>query len=100
MTRVYIELYKIDKHPPLYSDYYIAKLWDKRGIEWREYVLKHPPLDPEHDKRIIAELKKISDAAKAADPNTRLSLEDAMFLTINRTILRRKGKWKRVADDV
>ena len=92
--------YKIAKHPPMDGDYLIAKLWDKRGREWRENVLKPPPLDPEGDKKIIAELKKISDAAKAADPNTRLSLEDAMFLTINRTILRKKGKWKRVADDM
>ena len=91
--------YKIAQHPPLDGDYLIAKLWDKRGPEWRENALKPPLLDPERDKKIIAEIKRISDAAKAADPNTRLSLDDAMFMTINRTIARTKGKWKRVPDD-
>jgi hypothetical protein len=69
-------------------------------IPARETALKPDPLDPERDKDIIAELKKISDAAKTGDPNARLSLKEASFMTINRTILRRKGKWQRVPDDV
>jgi hypothetical protein len=92
--------HKIAKHPPLEGDYLIAKLWDKRGLEWRENALKPDPLDPERDAQIIAELKRMSDMAKATDVKTRLSLEEIMFLTINRTIVRKKGKWKRVADDV
>jgi hypothetical protein len=92
--------HKIAKHPPLDGDYLIAKLWDRRGREWRENALKPPLLDPERDKQIIAELKRISDMAKAADPNARLDLKDAMFMTINRTMHRTKGKWKRVRDDV
>jgi hypothetical protein len=91
--------FKIAPHPPLEGDYLIAKLWDKRGRQWREHALKPPPLDQEHDKKIIAELKKISDASKAADPSARLNLQDAAFLTINRTVLRRKGKWKRMPDE-
>lgn len=91
--------YKIAKHPPLDGGYLIGKLWDKRGKEWRDNALKADPLDPERDKEIIAHLKRISDAAKEASPQTRISLEDAMFLTINRTVLRRKGKWKRMPDD-
>ncbi len=92
--------YKIAKHPPLDGDYLVSSLWDRRGPEWRETALKPDPLDPERDKDVIAELKKISDAAKAGDPNARLSLKEASFMTINRTILRRKGKWQRVPDDV
>lgn len=92
--------YKIAKHPPLDGDFLISKLWDKRGREWRESALKPDPLDPERDKKLIAELKRISDMAKATSSNARLSIEDAAFMTINRTILRTKGKWKRVPDDV
>jgi hypothetical protein len=92
--------YKIAKHPPLDDDYLVSRLWDKRGPEWREIASKPDPLDPERDKDIIAELKKISDAAKAGNPNARLSLKEASFMTINRSILRRKGKWQRVPDDV
>src|SRR5260370_34386651 len=56
--------HKIARHPPLDGDYLIAKLWDKRGPEWRENAMKPPPLDPERDKEIIAELKRMSDMAK------------------------------------
>jgi hypothetical protein len=94
------DFYKIAKHPPLDGDYLVSKLWDKRGPEWREIALKPDPLDPRRHKEILAELKKISDSAKAADPNARLSLKEASFMSINRTILRRKGKWQRLPDDV
>ena len=91
--------YKIAKHPPLEGDFLVSKLWDKRVPGWRETALKPDPLDPVRDKEIIAKLKEMSDAAKATAPGTRLSLKEAAFMTINRTILRRKGKWQRVPDD-
>jgi hypothetical protein len=91
--------FKIAKHPPLEGDYLISKLWDKRGTEWRVNALKPDPIDPERHAKLIAELKAISDMAKASDPSIRLPLDEAMFMSINRTVLRRKGKWKRVPDD-
>jgi hypothetical protein len=91
--------HKIAKHPPLTGDYLIAKLWDKRGMEWRENALKPDPLDPEKDKEIIAALKRMSDMAKATDAKSRPSLEEIMFMNITRTIQRTKGKWNRVSDE-
>jgi hypothetical protein len=91
--------FKMAKHPPLEGDYLISKLWDKRGTEWRVNALKPDPIDPERHAKVIAELKAISDMAKASDPSIRLPLDEAMFMSINRTVLRRKGKWKRFPDD-
>jgi hypothetical protein len=42
----------------------------------------------------------IVDKAKSTDPNQRLSIEDTQFMRISRNIMRQKGKWKRVRDDV
>jgi hypothetical protein len=90
--------FKIAPHPPLDRDFLISRLCDKRVPGWRENALKPPLLDPDRDKEIIAELKRISDAAKATDANARLPLDEAAFLTINRTVARSKGKWKRMPD--
>ena len=49
---------------------------------------------------IIVELKCIVDQAKASDLAERLSIKDASFMQITRSIMRQKGKWKRVPDDV
>jgi hypothetical protein len=43
----------------------VTRLWDKRGIEWREQASKPDPTDKVKDTKIIEELKRIS----ATQPN-------------------------------
>ena len=92
--------YKFAKHPPLDDSFLVTRLWDKRGIEWREQVSKADPPDKLRDTKIIEELKRISDAAKSSDPNARLSIEDTVFMQISRTVARKKGKWDRFGPEV
>jgi hypothetical protein len=92
--------YKFAKHPPLDDSFLVTRLWDKRGIEWREQVSKADAPDKLRDTKIIEELERISDAAKSSDPNARLSIEDTVFMQISRTVARKKGKWDRFGPEV
>lgn len=85
--------YRFARHPPLDDSFLVTRLWDKRGIEWREEASK-PDLTDEL-KDTIQDLIRITEAAKSSDPNARLSIEDTEFMQIRRTVARKKGKWDR-----
>jgi hypothetical protein len=92
--------YKFAQYPPADSSFLVTRLWDKHGKDWREQAAKPEPLDREKDKEIIKHLSRIRNAVKSSDPNARLSIEETQFMQISRNILRKKGRWKRVPDDV
>jgi hypothetical protein len=92
--------YKFAKYPPLDDSFLVTRLWNKRGLRWREQVGKPEPLDRNKDADIIAELNRIRDAVKSSDRTERLSIEETQFLQISRSVRRQKGKWKRFPDDV
>ena len=91
--------YKFAKHPPLDNSFLVTRLWDKRGIEWRD-ASKPDPTDKVKDAKIIEELNRISDAAKSSDPNARISIEETAFMQIKRSVARKKGKWDRFGPEV
>ena len=81
------------------DSFLVTRLWDKRGIEWRD-ASKPDPTDKVKDTKIIEELKRISDAAKSSDPNARISIEETAFMQIKRSVARKKGKWDRFGPEV
>jgi hypothetical protein len=91
--------YKFAQFPPFDTSFLVTRLWDRKGDVWRDRAKEPPPLDPKNDAKIIAELKRIADAAKASDPNERLSIRDAAFMQISRSVKRYKGKWQRFPND-
>lgn len=92
--------HKFAKYPPFDDSFLVTRLWDKRGVEWREQALKPDPLDPVKDAKIIEELKRITDSAKSSDPNARLSIGESDFMQIRRSVVRKKGKWDRFGPGV
>jgi hypothetical protein len=92
--------YKFAKHPPLDSSFLVTQLWDKRGIEWRKLAVEPAPAERLKDTKIIDELNRITEAAKSTDPNERLSIEEAKFMQISRSVARRKGKWDRFGPEI
>jgi hypothetical protein len=92
--------HKFAKYPPFDPLFLVTRLWDKRGVQWREQASKPELLDKVKDAKIIEELRRIVDAAKSAGPAERLSIKDAAFMQITRDVVRKKGKWKRFPDDV
>lgn len=92
--------YKFAKHPPLDDSFLVTRLWDKRGIEWRERASKPDPTEKLQDTKIIEELNRITEAAKSSDPNARLSIEETAFMQISRSVVRKKGKWDRFGPEV
>jgi len=91
--------YKFAQFPPFDTSFLVTRLWDRKGDVWRDRAKEPPPLDPKNDAKTIAELKRIADAAKASDPNERLSIRDAAFMQISRSVKRHKGKWQRFPND-
>jgi len=55
--------YKFAKHPPLDDSSLVTRLWDKRGIEWREPASKPDPTKKLQDTKIIEELNRVIEAA-------------------------------------
>jgi len=49
--------YKFAKHPPLDDSFLVTRLWDKRGIEWRERASKSDPTDKLTNSRTRKSLK-------------------------------------------
>lgn len=50
--------------------------------------------------KVVEELNGITEAAKAGDPNARLSVEETSFMQMNRSVVRKKGKWDRFGAEV
>jgi len=96
--------HKFAKHPPLDDSFLVSRLWDKlwesRGVKWRENASKSDPTDKLKDTKIIEELNRITEAAKSSDPNARISIEETAFMQISRMVARKKGKWTRFGPEV
>lgn len=93
--------YKIAPTPPEDASFLVTQLWDKHLPGWRQLKqkVKHER-NPEEEKKIVAELNRIQEAAASSDPRERLTPEQTQFLQIKRNVLRRKGKWTRYPPDI
>ena len=50
--------------------------------------------------KIVEGLNGITEAAKAGDPNARLSVEETSFMQMSRSVVRKKGRWDRFGAEV
>jgi hypothetical protein len=87
-------------HPPDDQSFIVTRMWDKYLPTWRRLKDKNPnPVrDPEADKKLIAELKQMSDADEIHGPD-RPSLDDVSYVSLQRAVWPRKGKWLRFSEE-
>jgi hypothetical protein len=92
--------HKFANYPPDDGSFLVTRLWDKHLPRWRDIKAEKKPRDPAEDKKIIAELNRIEEAAKSSDPAARVSIEETQFMQIIRSPMRAKGKWVRYPPEV
>lgn len=71
----------------------MIRLWDKHSPNWRTKVERSNTIDPEAEKKLVASLRKFTDAptvqAKSDDPH----FADPDRLAIQRFVRKKKGSW-------
>jgi len=86
--------------PPEDTNFLITRLWDKYLPLWRAHK-DMPNLDtPEHQQKLVEEINKFAD-----DQNPEVASHDEHdvskldHVTIKRSVLARKGKWRRFSEE-
>lgn len=87
------------KYPPDDTSFLTTRLWDKYLPRWREIKAKpKEPLDPEAEKKLIEELKQMSDSSEL-QPHDERDSDKLDYFTVIKSVRLRKGKWQRFSTD-
>ena len=57
------------------------------------------PRDPEADKKLIEELKRMSDAPDVPSGGEAVEMDSADYVALQRAVWPKKGKWLRFSED-
>ena len=79
--------------PPEDTQFVTTRMWDRFLPAWRETKKNRRPREPEEDARLVAHLKKITELPRG-EPGTALGLGEPDFVTFERSIPIRMGKWR------
>ena len=79
--------------PPEDTGFLTTRLWDRFLPKWREIAKDRRPRDPQEDALVLAHMKRIIDAPRGK-PGTAAGLGEPDFLTFERSIPVRMGKWR------
>jgi hypothetical protein len=88
--------------PPVeLADSLVVQLWDRHmAPHWRAGSGPRPPRDPAEDAKIIAELKKFSDAPPLGTDEVDFEPEDTEMMQLRRSVKKRKGNWFQLPKDL
>ena len=93
-------LHKFAKFLPNCDANLLLQLRDKHLLGWKAKKDSHVELTPESQQALMAQLKRIeTESVKSATPAADVSMKDLQFAQMNRTVVRRKGKWDRSGPD-
>jgi len=93
-------LFTFARTPPEDTSFLITRLWDRYLPLWRGFKEPHHrPRDPEADKKIIAEIKKWVDGGPDVQPHDEYDVDRLDHVTISRSVMARKGKWRRFSEE-
>src|SRR5882672_101531 len=85
--------------PPDDTGFLITRLWDKYLPRWREIkAAPKKPRDPEADKKLIEELKQMSDSPDLK-PHDEHDMDKINYVTVIKDVKVRKGKWQRFSEE-
>lgn len=93
-------LWTFAQKPPEDISFLTTRLWDKYLPRWREkspddYDLK----DPEINKKILDEINKITSEGPEVGTHDERDTDKLDHVTIKRSVLARKGKWRRFSEE-
>lgn len=93
-------LFNFGSWPPE-DDFLTTRLWDTYLPRWRE--IKHskgrPNLnDPDYQKRTLDRLKQLTDSDDLQS-HDKHDIDELNFVTVQRMVSPRKGKWRRFSED-
>jgi hypothetical protein len=86
--------------PPTDGDFLVSRLWDKHLPGWRERHSVSLPLDPVAEKKLVAELKKFTDARPLKEVEADFDPEAADVLAMQRRVNKKKGSWWQLPEDL
>jgi hypothetical protein len=86
--------------PPEDTNFLITRLWDKYLPLWRAHK-DMPNLDtPEHQQKLVEEINKFADDDNPeVVPHSEHDVSKLDHVTIKRSVLARKGKWRRFSEE-
>ncbi len=86
--------------PPEDTNFLITRLWDKYLPLWRAHK-DMPNLDtPEHQQKLVEEINKFADDENPeVVPHDEHDVSKLDHVTIKRSVLARKGKWRRFSEE-
>jgi hypothetical protein len=85
--------------PPEDTNFLVTRLWDKYLPLWREIRTKRKPRrEPEEEKKLLEELKQMSDSPDLTSHDERDS-DKLDYCTVIRSVRARKGKWRRFSEE-
>ena len=92
-------LFNFGSQPPFEGHFLTSELWDKYLPRWRE-INARPKIekDPEEEKRTLEELKRLSESPDL-QPHEERDMDRLSYVSVERNVRLRKGKWQRFSDD-
>ncbi len=92
-------LFDLASYPPASDAFLVTQLWDKHLPAWRKQREEHKKLDEEEQKEMVERINRVAKEAKSVSGGAQRSVYDNQYVHIERTIMRKKGKWVRVPPD-
>lgn len=93
-------LWSFANMPPEDTSFLVTRLWDKYLPLWRGFREMPNLDDPKHQKKLLEQINKFADDE---NPDVRSHDEHDMskldHVTIKRSVLARKGKWRRFSEE-
>jgi hypothetical protein len=86
-------------YPPEDDSFITTRMWDKYLPLWRTF--KNEPIkprDPEADRRLIEELKRMSESPEL-EPDDETDIESFAYVSLKREVRPQKGKWLRISEE-
>lgn len=87
-------LFKLAPHPPPDGQWLVADLWDQFLPRWRERANRRPEPNPEFDKRLLAETKKMTAPENRRRPTRAVDWRSTDHVVIERQVPVKIGKWR------
>jgi len=93
-------LFTFAQTPPEDTSYLVTRLWDRYLPLWRGIKEKpREPHNPEADRRIIEEIGRWVDGGPDIQPHDEHDIEKLDHVTISRSVMARKGRWRRFSEE-
>jgi len=86
--------------PPDDESFLTTRMWNKYLPTWRE-ILNTPkkPRDPDEDRRMLEELKQMSDSPDLKPADIEWGIDGADYVTIEKSVRVKKGQFLRFSED-